>query len=107
VLPPPQGFGDDWKNAQAKKTVDIERMACLLCQRMLGDIEKLEKHVRVDAAPLFQTVCLAAFGLAKFFSGLELQHNWHQRLQPPSAPPPTAAAAAAAAVAASPWHLSS
>ena len=39
---------DEWQTAVKSGHVDAESFVCNLCERALGDVEKLEKHVRVS-----------------------------------------------------------
>lgn len=43
---------DPWEASQQRQHAQIDRLACLLCQRRMPTVEKLEKHVRESALHL-------------------------------------------------------
>jgi len=38
----------DFDNLQQRGFLDMDKFACLLCKRALGQLEKLEKHARIS-----------------------------------------------------------
>jgi RNA-binding protein 5/10 len=47
-LPPIPGSMHDFDNLQQRGFVDLDKFACLLCKRALGQLDKLEKHARIS-----------------------------------------------------------